>query len=122
MDRLNIRHYLWVVGAGVFCWLNTSVVSAETATDLDCNGCVGPREIAGNAVGWYDFSYAARVFLINQANDVNNAVAQVNALVAQNNALLTRVATLEATVATLTGTTISGVALPSEIDLVETSE
>ena len=115
MDRLNIRHYLWVAVVGVFCWLNTSVVSAETATDLDCEGCVGWGEVAGNAVGWWELSYAARVFLNNQANDVNNAVAQVNAL-------LTRVATLEATVATLTGTTISGVALPSEIDLVETSE
>ena len=89
MDKLNIRHYLLVGVAGVCCWLNTSVVAAQTATDVNCTRCVGRGEIDFNTVTWSSFDWAARQYLINQANDVNASVALVNGLEA-------RVETLEA--------------------------
>ena len=57
MDSLNIRNYLLVVVAGMFCLLNASVVSAQTATNLKCNWCVGPGEISWNAVEWGAFCF-----------------------------------------------------------------
>ena len=52
MDRLYIRSLSVVAVAGMFCWLNASVGSAQTATNLKCNWCVGPGEVGWNAVGW----------------------------------------------------------------------
>jgi len=87
MNKRTIRHYLMIAIIGMFCWLTTSVVMAQTATDLNCSLCVGPGEVANGAIRWSSLDAAAQGFLINQANDVNAAVALV--------------ATLEATVATL---------------------
>ena len=39
------RNYFVVAAAGVICLLNTNVVSAQTATNLNCNGCVQWGEI-----------------------------------------------------------------------------
>ena len=116
MDKLNIRHYFLVAVAGVFCWLNTSVVSAQAATDLDCFRCVKQAELGYGSVGWYEVSFGFQRHMTNQAADASNAIALVTALVA-------RVATLEAAVAALqSSSSISGIALPTEIDLVATSE
>ena len=93
MDKLNIRHYFFVAVAGVFCWLNTSVASAQ-ATDVDCVRCIEVGELAYGAVGWYEVSFGFQRHMNQQAADSSNAIAAVTALVA-------RVATLEATVATL---------------------
>ena len=79
MDSLY-RNYMVVAVAGMFCLLNTSIVSAQTATDLNCVGCVGPGEVAPDTVGWFSFSPSARNFLTNQANDVNALVARVEEL------------------------------------------
>ena len=115
MDKLNIRHYFLVAVAGVFCWLNTSVASAQ-ATDVDCVRCVEAGELAYGTVGWWEVSYGFQRHMNDQAANASNAIAAVTALVA-------RVATLEAAVAALqTSSSISGVALPQEIDLVATSE
>ena len=115
MDKLNIRHYFFVAVAGVFCWLNTSVASAQ-ATDVDCVRCVEAGELAYGAVGWYEVSFGFQRHMTNQAADASNAIAAVTALVA-------RVAALEAAVAALqSSSSISGIALPTEIDLVSTSE
>ncbi len=115
MDKLNIRHYFLVAVAGVFCWLNTSVASAQ-ATDVDCVRCVEAGELAYGAVGWYEVSFGFQRHMNQQAADSSNAIAAVTALVA-------RVATLEAAVAALqSSSSISGIALPTEIDLVSTSE
>ena len=62
-----------------FCWLNPSVVAAQTAANLNCSWCIGPGEAANNAVRWSSLNGEARIYLINQANDVNNAVALVDA-------------------------------------------
>jgi len=116
MDKLNIRHYFLVAVAGVFCWLNASVVSAETATDVDCVRCVEAGELAYGSVGWYEVSFGFQRHMNNQAADSSNAIAAVTALVA-------RVAALEAAVAALqSSSSVSGIALPTEIDLVSTSE
>ena len=45
MDSLY-RNYFVVAVAGVFCWLNASVASAQTATDVTCAGCIGFFEFA----------------------------------------------------------------------------
>lgn len=71
MNALFIRNYFVVAIAGVFCLLITSVVSAQTATDLNCNRCVNKGEIRNNTVSWLNMDGAARGFLINQANTVN---------------------------------------------------
>ncbi len=42
------RNYFLVAVAGMFCWLNTSIVAAQTATDLNCSNCVGPGEVAND--------------------------------------------------------------------------
>jgi hypothetical protein len=47
MDRRHNRNLFVVAVAGMFCWFNASMVSAQTATNLDCAWCVGPGE-----VGW----------------------------------------------------------------------
>ncbi len=95
MDGLNVRSYFAVV-AGVLCLLSTSIVSAQTATDLNCNGCVGQGEVANNTVSWLNLDGPARAFLINQANDVNGFDARVDALQARIEELEALVATLEA--------------------------
>ena len=115
MNKLNIRHYFLVAVAGVFCWLNTSVASAQ-ATDVDCVRCVDVGELAYGSVGWWEVSYGFQRHMNDQAANASNAIAAVTALVA-------RVAALEAAVAALqSSSSISGIALPTEIDLVSTSE
>lgn len=115
MDKLNIRHHFLVAVAGVFCWLNTSVASAQ-ATDVDCVRCVEAGELAYGTVGWWEVSYGFQRHMNDQAANASNAIAAVTALVA-------RVAALEAAVAALqSSSSISGIALPTEIDLVSTSE
>ncbi len=79
MDRQYKCNFFVVAVAGMFCLLNTSIVSAQTATDLNCSDCVGPGEVAPNTVGWFSFSPSARNFLTNQANDVNGFDARVDA-------------------------------------------
>ena len=80
MNRLFIRNYFAVAFAGMFCLLSTSIVSAQTATDLNCAGCVGPGEVAPNAVAYGSLDANARGFLANQANNVAALKAQVEAL------------------------------------------
>ena len=104
MNKRTIRHYLGITITGVFCWLNASVVSAQTATDLNCSLCVGPGEVANGAVRWPSLDAAARGFLINQANDVNTAVALVATLETQVAALQATVVTLQASLATAEAT------------------
>ena len=111
MDKLNIRHYFLVAVAGVFCWLNTSVASAQ-ATDVDCVRCVEAGELAYGAVGWYEGSFGFQRHMTNQAADASNAIAAVTALVARVAAL----AGLQSSSA------VYGIELPTEIDLVATSE
>ena len=116
MENLTIRHYFFAAVGGLFCWSNTSVVSAQTATDVDCDRCVEAGELSYGTVGWWEVSYGFQRHMTNQAADASNAIALVTALVA-------RVATLEAAVAALqSSSSISGIALPTEIDLVSTSE
>ncbi len=80
MIRLYIRNYFVVAAVGMFCLLITSVVSAQNATDLNCDRCVGRGEVANNTVGWFNLDGAARAFLINQANDVDGFDARLSAL------------------------------------------
>ena len=116
MDKLNIRHYLGITITVMFCWLNTGVVMAQTATDVDCVRCVEAGELAYGSVGWYEVSFGFQRHMNNQAANSSNAIAAVTALVA-------RVAALEAAVAALqSSSSVSGIALPTEIDLVSTSE
>ena len=96
MDRRYKRNLFVVAVAGAFCLFNASIVSAQTATDLNCSNCVGPGEVANNTVGWFKFSPSARNFLTNQANDVNGFDARVDALQARIEELEALVATLEA--------------------------
>ena len=109
MDRLNIRHYLWVAVAGVFCWLNTSVVSAQTATDLNCNRCVGKGEVARNTVGWFNLDEPARAFLRRRENRGRRFAAQ---LAAQEE----RIAALEALVTTLQASSVENLGTYLRID------
>lgn len=70
MDKPKIRNYFVVAVAWMFCLLNMSAVSAQTATDLNCAGCVGPGEVANNTVECLTLDGAARGFLTVQADDV----------------------------------------------------
>ena len=79
MDRRYKRNLFTVAVAGVLCLLSTSIVSAQTATDLDCTWCVGKGEVANNTVGWFNLDGPARAFLINQANTVNGFDARLAA-------------------------------------------
>jgi hypothetical protein len=79
MDRKYKRNFFVVAVAGMFCWFNASMVSAQTATDLNCSKCVGKGEVANNTVGWFNLDGAARTFLINQANTVNEFDARLAA-------------------------------------------
>ncbi len=90
------RNYFVVAVAGMFCLLNTNIVSAQAAADLNCVNCVGPGEVAPDTVGWFSFSPSARNFLTRQANDVNGFGARVDALQARIEELEALVATLEA--------------------------
>ncbi len=96
MDTLYFRNYFLVAIVGMFCWLNTSIVAAQTATDLNCSNCVGLGEIANNTVGWFKLDGSARNFLTRQANDVNGFDARVDALEARIEELEALVVTLEA--------------------------
>ena len=78
--------------------------------------CVEAGELAYGAVGWYEVSFGFQRHMNQQAADSSNAIAAVTALLA-------RVAALEAAVVALqNSSSISGIALPQEIDLVATSE
>ncbi len=101
MDRQSERNFFVVAVAGMFCLFNASVVSAQTATDLNCSNCVGPGEVAPDTVGWFSFSPSARNFLTNQANDVNGFDARVDALLEVVTAQADEIADLQAQVATL---------------------
>ena len=95
MENPNIRHYFLAAVGGLFCWLNPSVVSAQTATDVDCDRCVEAGELSYGTVGWWEVSYGFKRHMNNQAADASNALASVNAL-------LERVVALEISVAALT--------------------
>ncbi len=71
MDRKYIRNRLFVATAGMFCLLNTSVVCAQTATNLKCAWCVGPGELAWNTVGWFTLDPSLRQGLIAQQDKIN---------------------------------------------------
>ncbi len=81
----------FVVAVGVFCWLSASIVSAQNATDLTCSNCVGPGEVAPNAIAYGSLNGQARQFLANQANDVAQQASDLNALTATVTALQTQV-------------------------------
>ena len=104
MHKRTIRHYLMIAITGMFCWLNASVVMAQTATNLNCNWCVGPGEVANGAVRWPSLNAAVRGFLIDQANDVNAAVALVNAQEARIAALEAQIVALQAGIVPNLGT------------------
>ncbi len=88
MGELYARNVCMVVVAGMFCWLNASVVSAQTATDLTCSNCVGPGEVAPNAIAYSSFNGAARTYLVNQANQVAALAQAVADLQAQVDGIL----------------------------------
>ena len=71
MDRRQNRNLFVVAVAGMFCWLSASVVSAQTATNLNCAWCVGPGEVAWNAVGWWTLDPSLRQGLTAQQNDID---------------------------------------------------
>ena len=77
------RNYVVVAIAGVFCWLNAGVASAQTATDLNCSNCVNAGEVAPNSIAYGSLDANARNFLINQANTVQELGAEVDALEAR---------------------------------------
>ena len=52
MDSLHIRNYLVGVVVGIFCLLNANIVSAQTATNVECFWCIGPGEVGQDAVFW----------------------------------------------------------------------
>ncbi len=89
MDGRHSRNLFVVAVAGVLCLLSTSMVSAQTATNLNCNGCVGKGEVANNTVSWFNLDGVARGFLTNQANTVNGFDARLAALEATIAALQT---------------------------------
>ena len=72
MDTLYIRSYFVVVVVGMFCWLNASVVSAQTATDLNCAGCVG----------FFEFAPGVRTRFFQQEADIAQNRADIVALTA----------------------------------------
>ena len=78
MDRLYIRNYLLVAVAGMFCLFNASIVSAQTATDLNCSNCVGPGEVAPNSIQYRSLDANARGFLAAQANTVDGFNARLD--------------------------------------------
>ena len=80
MNSQYIRNYLVVAVAGMFCWLNTSVISAETATNLDCFWCVGPGEVGYDAVPWASLSPSLRQALQAQFDQINTLQQQVDDL------------------------------------------
>ena len=71
MDKIDIRSCLLVAAAGLLCLLNTSVVSAQTATNLKCAWCVGPGELRWNTVGWFTLDPTLRQGLIAQQDKIN---------------------------------------------------
>ena len=85
MDGLNVRNYVVVAVAGVLCLLLTSVVSAQTATNLNCTGCVNKGEVANNTVSWFNLDGVARGFLTNQANDVADVKSNQSPVVLDGN-------------------------------------
>ena len=89
MDGRHSRNLFVVAVAGVLCLLSTSIVSAQTATNLNCNGCVGKGEVANNTVSWFNLDGVARAYLINQANTVNGFDARLAAVEATIAALQT---------------------------------
>ena len=97
MNGLNMRNYLVVV-AGVFCLLNASVASAQTATNLNCTWCVGPGEIGWGAVGFAVLDPEFREYVDSRANrfKVNNLEDEVAALTDEIAALQVAVADLQA--------------------------
>jgi hypothetical protein len=94
MDRLYIRNYFVVAVAGVFCWLNAGVVSAQTATNLNCSNCVG----------WFEFTPSVQGHLIAQVNSIDQNRSDVAALEARVVALEALVATLQAGIVPNLGT------------------
>ena len=93
MDRLY-RNYFVVAVAGMFCLLNASIVSAQTATDLNCSNCVG----------WFEFTPSVRGHLIAQVNSIDQNRSDVAALEARVVALEALVATLQAGIVPNLGT------------------
>ncbi len=94
MDKLSIRNYLVVAVAGMFCWLNANIVSAQTATDLNCSNCVG----------WFEFTPSVQGHLIAQVNSIDQNRSDVAALEARVVALEALVATLQAGIVPNLGT------------------
>ncbi len=86
MDRQYNCNFFVVAVAGMFCWLNTSIVSAQTATNLNCSNCVG----------WFEFTPSVRTHSIAQVNSIDQNRSDVAALEARVEALEALVATLEA--------------------------
>ncbi len=94
MDRQYNCNYFVVAVAGMFCWLNTSIVSAQTATNLNCSNCVG----------WFEFTPSVRTHSIAQVNSIDQNRSDVAALEARVEALEALVATLQAGIVPNLGT------------------
>jgi len=82
MGSLYIRNYLVVAVVGVFCLLNVNIVSAQTATNLNCAGCVGPRDIGGNAVRWGKLHQSIRQGIVTREDQIAALTDDVAALTA----------------------------------------
>jgi len=81
MDRLYIRNYLVVV-AGMFCWLNASVVSAQT-------------------VGWFDLDPSFQQALIGQRDKLEALLDEVAALTGEVTAQANEIGALSDEIAAL---------------------
>lgn len=78
MDRQNKRSFFVVTVASMFCWFNASIVSAQTATNVECSWCIGRGEIGWNAVPWSALDPLVRQNLQAQQDDIN-ALKQASA-------------------------------------------